>query len=49
MLRDQVLRGNYPPGAVIPNEVRFGERFKVSRMTVRRAVSDIEAQGLVEK
>lgn len=49
VLRDQIMRGMYPPGASIPNEVRLGELFKVSRITVRRAVSDLEAQGLVEK
>lgn len=49
VLREQIMRGIYPPGASIPNESRLGELFKVSRITVRRAVSDLEAQGLVEK
>jgi GntR family transcriptional regulator len=49
VLREQILRGLYAPGASIPNEARLGEIFDVSRITVRRAVADLEAQGLVEK
>lgn len=49
VLRDQILRGLYAPGAPIPNETRLGELFRVSRITVRRAVADLEAQGLLEK
>lgn len=49
VLRDQILRGLYSPGAAIPNEARLGELFGVSRITVRRAVSDLENEGLLEK
>lgn len=49
VLREQIMRGLYPPGATIPNEARLGDLFKVSRITVRRAVADLEAEGLVEK
>jgi GntR family transcriptional regulator len=49
VLRDQILRGLYAPGAPIPNEMRLGELFGVSRITVRRAVADLESQGLLEK
>ncbi|QHJ01305.1 UTRA domain-containing protein [Xylophilus rhododendri] len=49
VLRDQILRGLYPPGAAIPNEARLCELFGVSRITVRRAVADLEAEGLLEK
>lgn len=49
VLRDQILRGLYAPGALIPNEARLGELFNVSRITVRRAVADLEMEGLLEK
>jgi len=49
VLKEQILRGLYEPGAQIPNEDQLGELFKVSRTTVRRAVSDLHAQGLLEK
>jgi GntR family transcriptional regulator len=49
VLRDQILRGLYLPGAGIPNEARLCELFGVSRITVRRAVADLETEGLLEK
>jgi GntR family transcriptional regulator len=33
----------------LPSENMLAEKFKVSRMTARKAVSDLEAQGLVER
>jgi GntR family transcriptional regulator len=49
VLRDQITRGLYNPGDLIPKEDELGSRFGVSRITVRRAVSDLEQLGLVEK
>jgi|GEM_PF-195965 len=49
VLKDQILRGLYEPGAKIPNEEQLGELFNVSRITVRRAISDLHDQGLVIK
>ena len=49
VLRDQILRGLYEPGAAIPNEQQLGKIFGVSRITVRRAVANLENEGLVEK
>jgi GntR family transcriptional regulator len=49
ILRDQILRGVYAPGAVIPNEEALCAQFGVSRITVRRAVSDLETHGMLEK
>lgn len=48
-LRDQVLQGIYPPGAVLPNEEELCAMFGVSRITLRRAVGDLEAQGLLQR
>jgi GntR family transcriptional regulator len=49
ILRDQILRGLYPPGAAIPNEEALGSEFGVSRITVRRAVADLETGGFLVK
>ena len=49
VLRDQITRGLYSPGDLLPNEDELCGLFGVSRITVRRAVSDLERLGLVEK
>lgn len=46
-LRDQIFRGVFAPGTVLPNEARLGEIFQVSRITVRRALADLEDKGLL--
>ncbi|HEY2257801.1 MAG TPA: GntR family transcriptional regulator [Variovorax sp.] len=48
VLRDQINQGQFPEGA-LPKEEALGERFGVSRITVRRALADLAAQGLVER
>jgi GntR family transcriptional regulator len=49
ILRDQILRGLYAPGAAIPNEDALCAEFGVSRITVRRAVADLETSGILIK
>lgn len=49
VLRDQITRGLYAPGALIPKEEELCTQFSVSRITVRRALADLEALGLLEK
>ena len=48
VLRDEISRGLFVDGA-LPNEESLCERFGVSRITVRRALGDLAAQGLVER
>ena len=48
VLRDEISRGLFPDGA-LPNEESLCERFGVSRITVRRALSDLAALGVVER
>ena len=48
VLRDQITQGLFPGGA-LPKEEALCERFGVSRITVRRALADLAAQGLVER
>jgi GntR family transcriptional regulator len=49
VLRDQILGGVYAPGALLPKEDEMCAEFGVSRITVRRALSDLEALDLLEK
>lgn len=48
VLRDEISRGLFAGGA-LPNEETLCERFGVSRITVRRALGDLAALGLVER
>lgn len=49
VLRDQIMRGVYASGALLPKEEELCSQFSVSRITVRRALSDLEVLGLLEK
>jgi len=49
VLRDEISRGVYAATGALPKEEALGERFGVSRITVRRALADLAAQGLVER
>ncbi|NML42264.1 GntR family transcriptional regulator [Ramlibacter sp. G-1-2-2] len=48
-LREQISRGVYPQGSAIPSEDQLGRLFGVSRITVRRAVTELVDAGWVEK
>lgn len=48
VLIHSIEAGEFPDGR-LPSEARLCERFGVSRITVRRAVSDLEAMGVVER
>lgn len=51
-VRDQLLaaiqRGDFPPGSMLPSERVLCETFGVSRVSVREAISGLEAIGLVK-
>lgn len=49
VLRDQIARGARAPGSMLPKEETLCEQFGVSRVTVRRALADLEAAGLVQR
>ncbi|AIE86165.1 GntR family transcriptional regulator [Fimbriimonas ginsengisoli] len=47
-LRDQIRAGLYLPGAFLPTERELQETFRVSRSTVRRALSALAESGWAE-
>lgn len=48
-LRNEILRGQYAASGALPSESQVEERFGVSRITVRRAIEELERAGLVER
>jgi GntR family histidine utilization transcriptional repressor len=48
-LKDELGRGRWPPGALMPSEAELVAQFGVSRMTVNRALRELQSEGLVER
>jgi DNA-binding LacI/PurR family transcriptional regulator len=48
-LRREIQAGSWKPGARLPSEAELVSRFAVSRITVSRAVRDLQQAGLVER
>ena len=48
-LRKEILSGRYQPGHKLPSEAELVKLFGTSRITVGRAVRDLQDQGLVER
>ncbi|MFV0474063.1 MAG: phosphonate metabolism transcriptional regulator PhnF [Pikeienuella sp.] len=46
-LAGEIAGGRYPPGGKLPSEADLAARFAVNRHTVRRALADLSAAGLV--
>jgi DNA-binding GntR family transcriptional regulator len=46
-LRSRITSGGLPPGATLPSENDLGLQYGTSRVTVRRALEDLEQEGLV--
>lgn len=46
-LREEIRTGALPPDAQLPSENELCRRFDVSRVTVRRALQTLEADGLI--
>ena len=46
-IRRRIVTGNLPDGSFLPPERELGERYQVSRPTLREAVRVLEAQGLL--
>ncbi len=48
-LKDGLAQGLWPPGALMPSEAELVAQFGVSRMTVNRALRELQAEGLVDR
>ncbi len=48
-IADDIEKGNYPVGSRIPPEHELEEAYQVSRVTVRRALAELTAEGLLER
>jgi GntR family transcriptional regulator len=49
ILRESIVRGSPPIGTPLPREADLAETFKVSLITVRQALRDLETEGLIRK
>ncbi|MEM9552145.1 MAG: GntR family transcriptional regulator, partial [Pseudomonadota bacterium] len=49
LLRDEIANGIHPDRSLLPAEQRLAETFGVSRVTVRRALDALSADGLIER
>jgi GntR family transcriptional regulator len=49
VLRDRITSGAMPRGAKLPPEPQLAETHGVARITVRRALARLQAEGLVER
>ena len=48
-LKEGLGRGRWPPGSLMPSEAELVARFGVSRMTVTRALRELQTEGLVTR
>ncbi|MFH9062540.1 GntR family transcriptional regulator [Streptomyces coeruleorubidus] len=48
-LRHQITTGRIKPGERLPSEAALADRYKVSTVTLRRALAVLQGAGLVEK
>ncbi len=49
LLREEISNGAFPVGALLPGENRLAENFDVSRVTIRKALEALAADGWIEK
>ncbi|MGK5529667.1 GntR family transcriptional regulator [Streptomyces sp. URMC 129] len=47
-LRERIASGALPPGELLPSEATLSAEFRVARNTLRRALSVLETEGLIE-
>lgn len=49
VLREQIRSGAIPPDAMLPGEQHLARMFNVSRITVKRALNELAADGLLHR
>ncbi|MBO3748974.1 GntR family transcriptional regulator [Streptosporangiaceae bacterium NEAU-GS5] len=47
-LREAIANGEFPPVCRLPNEKALSYRYQVSQYTVRRAIDELESEGLIK-
>jgi len=48
-LKSELERGRWRPGELMPSEAELVQQFGVSRMTVNRALREMQSEGLVDR
>src|SRR5512133_628994 len=48
-LRREIEEGVYGPGRKLPTDAELSVRFETSRLTIIRALQDLQVEGLVER
>lgn len=48
-LRRRIIENEWPPGALIPNEIDLCAEFNCARATVNRAMRELAEEGLIER
>jgi GntR family histidine utilization transcriptional repressor len=48
-LKDALSQGRWSPGELMPSEAELVAQFGVSRMTINRALRELQSEGLVER
>ena len=48
-LKEELARGRWPSGALMPSDAELVAQFGVSRMTVTRALRELQSEGLVDR
>ncbi|WP_171074857.1 GntR family transcriptional regulator [Nonomuraea basaltis] len=46
-IKDDIAAGRLQPGQALPTEAQLGEAHNASRLTVRRALSDLREEGVI--
>lgn len=49
ILQDQIVLGEWVPGMLLPTENELCDEYQVSRITVRKALEDLEQKGLIDR
>ncbi len=48
-LKEKIQNNYYKEGTILPTELELVDRYQVSRITMRRALSDLEHDGLIKR
>ena len=48
-IEDKILSGDWPPGTRIPAETELAATYNCARMTVNKALTELAADGLIER